>query len=119
MNEQKTCFWCHKHRKNEIVPIKKHEVELGVIDEDYGQYVHITLIHYCPFCGRYLDDTIPTAHWIRDESTGEVRCSRCNDLVGVTSKRTYNELVSELHYCSNCGAKMDGERKTDANAERA
>ena len=32
-------------------------------------------------------DAVPVvhAHWIRCESTGEVKCSACNDLAGVTS----------------------------------
>ena len=55
--DEKKCPWCHKHRKKEIVSMKKHEVEWSVIDEDFGQRVNKNLIHYCPFCGRCIDDT--------------------------------------------------------------
>lgn len=57
MNEQKPCPWCHTHRKKEIVPMKKHEMDWSVMDDDFGQYVRSTLIHYCPFCGRNIDET--------------------------------------------------------------
>ena len=55
--ETKPCPWCHTHKGKEVVPMEKYKVEWSVIDEDFGQRVHPTLIHYCPFCGRYLDDT--------------------------------------------------------------
>ena len=57
MTEETECPWCYKHSRKGMIPMKKHEMEWGVIDEDFGQYVHMNLIHYCPFCGRSLDGT--------------------------------------------------------------
>lgn len=56
MTAKTECPWCYKHSRKGMIPMKKHEMEWGVIDEDFGQYVPINLIHYCPFCGRPLDD---------------------------------------------------------------
>ena len=57
METDNKCQWCCIKFRGEYVPRKKHEMEWGVIDEDFGHYVPINLIHYCPFCGRSLDGT--------------------------------------------------------------
>lgn len=53
MDELKPCPWCYSHGKK----LKKRDVEWSVVDDNFGQFVHLNMIHYCPFCGRYLDDT--------------------------------------------------------------
>lgn len=49
-------------------------------------------------------DAVPVVHaqWIEDGS-GIIICPEC--------KRGYNLHAKYTHYCPNCGAKMDGERK--------
>lgn len=43
----KHCLWC-QNRKGET------ELQFSVIDDDFAQYVKISMIKYCPFCGRKL-----------------------------------------------------------------
>jgi len=42
------CQWCHD--KNKPLAL----LEWSVIDDNFGQYVHRDLIHYCFHCGRKL-----------------------------------------------------------------
>lgn len=53
-------------------------------------------------------DVAPVVHaqWIEDGS-GIIICPEC--------KRGYNLIAKYNHYCPNCGAKMDGERKDGAD----
>lgn len=53
-------------------------------------------------------DVAPVVHaqWIEDGS-GIIICPEC--------KRGYNLHAKYTHYCPNCGAKMDGERKDGAD----
>lgn len=48
-------------------------------------------------------DAVPVVHgkWISG-----VMCSKCG-------YRTYEWLTPEFHYCPNCGARMDAERKEE------
>ena len=43
------CRWCTNSRG-------KTSLEFSVIDEDFGQYVPGSLINFCPFCGRGIND---------------------------------------------------------------
>ena len=47
-NELKPCPWCQNHKG-------KTDLNFSVIDDDFGQYVKGSLIKYCPFCGRSLE----------------------------------------------------------------
>ncbi len=51
MAEEEFCGWCTNRGK----PILKHKIEWSVIDEDFGQYVHVDLVNYCFHCGRPLE----------------------------------------------------------------
>ena len=69
-------------------------------------------------------DAVPVVHgeWVRDHGDyGKLICSRCKCKAGYRAKETelgYNIFnVSPSNYCPNCGAKMDGERRTDADTE--
>ena len=59
-------------------------------------------------------DAVPVkhGHWIEeDEEIIEYKCSEC----GVYQYGNFGEILNgEFHFCPNCGAKMDGERKNDA-----
>ena len=41
------CPWCQNHEG-------KTDLDFSIIDDDFGQYVHYTMINFCPFCGRAL-----------------------------------------------------------------
>ena len=45
--EEERCPWC-----TDIYG--KTDLDFGVIDDSFGQYVHYNMINYCPFCGRYV-----------------------------------------------------------------
>ena len=47
-NEMKPCPWCHNNKG-------KTDLNFSVIDDDFGQYVNHSLIKFCPFCGRKLE----------------------------------------------------------------
>lgn len=47
----KLCPWCHEKKK----PLRQHQLEWTVYDDDFAQPVHIKMIHYCFFCGRRID----------------------------------------------------------------
>lgn len=47
-NELKPCLWCHDHKG-------KTRLHFSVLDDYFCQYVHISMIKYCPFCGRKLE----------------------------------------------------------------
>lgn len=49
MDDKKYCPWCQD--KN-----GKTDLAFGVMDDDFGQWVHINMIKFCPFCGRRLSD---------------------------------------------------------------
>lgn len=46
--ELKPCPWHQNHKG-------KRDISFSVIDDDFGQYVKSSLIKYCPFCGRSLE----------------------------------------------------------------
>lgn len=56
-----------------------------------------------------LEDVAPMMHgrWLHKDN-GEVRCSNCNALLGVGAN--LSEIVEDVFYCYNCGAKMDGDK---------
>lgn len=43
----KICSWCQK-------PNGKTDLDFSVVDDNFGQFVHVNSINYCPFCGRDL-----------------------------------------------------------------
>lgn len=53
-------------------------------------------------------DVAPVVHgrWI-DDGSGIIICPEC--------ERGYNLHAKYTHYCPNCGAKMDGEKKDGGN----
>lgn len=50
--ELKPCPWCYDVKKKS----QKYKLEWAVIDDDFGQPVHINLIHFCFACGRNLEE---------------------------------------------------------------
>lgn len=52
----KRCAWCQNHKGNT-------ELNFGVIDDDFMQFVHRDMIKYCPFCGRYIGVKRQQAEW--------------------------------------------------------
>lgn len=58
-------------------------------------------------------DAVPVkhGHWIEeDEEIIEYKCSEC----GVYQYGNFGEILNgEFHFCPNCGAKMDVERKDE------
>lgn len=44
---EQECAWCKDYNK-------PNWDSFGVLDEDFGQYVHPNMVKYCPFCGRRL-----------------------------------------------------------------
>ena len=53
-NQSKICLWCHTQNGDEL---PKYKADFSIIDDDFGQYVHPNLIHYCPFCGRKFEES--------------------------------------------------------------
>ena len=47
-NELKPCPWCQNKKW-------KTDLQFSVIDDDFGQYVKTSMIKFCPFCGRSLE----------------------------------------------------------------
>ena len=47
MDKTKRCPWCQNSKG-------KTDIDFSVIDDAFGQYVNVSLIKYCPFCGRKL-----------------------------------------------------------------
>lgn len=45
--EKHICRWCQDSKS-------RTSLEFSIIDDDFGQYVHPSLIKFCPFCGREL-----------------------------------------------------------------
>ena len=60
-------------------------------------------------------DAVEVVHgrWIKSESM--VRCAKCSNCKGWVTKHSVNEPDSK--YCPNCGAKMDGERKSNESTD--
>lgn len=48
----KLCPWCHDKTK----PMKSHEVEWTVYDDDFAKPVPLKLVKHCFACGRKLED---------------------------------------------------------------
>lgn len=59
-------------------------------------------------CSAPAADVAPVVHgrWI-DDGSGIIICPEC--------ERGYNLHAKYTHYCPNCGAKMDGEKKDGGN----
>lgn len=51
MNEKITCPWCSVNGK----PLKAYQLEFSVLDEDFGQRVPMSMVKFCPFCGREIE----------------------------------------------------------------
>ena len=83
--------------------LKKHKCNRGAtVDPDISKGQDVRFYVDCP-----LDDAEPVkhGHWIltQDEQYEYCRCSECGYDTGE------NWMIgSEIKYCANCGAKMDG-----------
>ncbi len=76
---------CRMHATNEFIALLK-KVESGkLVEVVHGRWIEIN---------RYKD----VEGWIECDYV----CSACGEIAG-----------EEHNYCPNCGAKMDGERRTD------
>ena len=56
-------------------------------------------------------DVVEVKHgrWLTDKDRDRTWCSVCNVNCGFN----YDAAIEELNFCSNCGAKMDGKRRTE------
>lgn len=48
MINENICPWCQNHKG-------KTDLDFSVIDDVFGHYVHVSMIKFCPFCGRRLN----------------------------------------------------------------
>ena len=49
MNDDERCSWCPNANG-------KPDLDFSIIDDTLGQYVHPSMLQFCPFCGRRLQD---------------------------------------------------------------
>ena len=50
------------------------------------------------------------ATWNRNKDTSEVRCSNCNEMIGVAkTPEEYKRLINENTYCKKCGKRVRSE----------
>lgn len=59
-------------------------------------------------------EPVKHGHWINKEISPDVwvcLCSECDDV----AYYSMHKVATKFRYCTNCGAKMDGERREDEN----
>lgn len=79
-----------------------------LIDADaLGELVSHGVVHYEDIMAQPTVDAVPVRHgkWISN-SPVTMRCNQCTYVAS-------DWIVHEFHYCPNCGARMDAERKEE------
>ena len=82
------------------------DISAAVKHRGRGEIIGQTLMRYVK--RQPAADVAPVVHgrWI-DDGSGIIICPEC--------ERGYNLHAKYTHYCPNCGAKMDGEKKDGGN----
>ncbi len=90
------------------------DINHPIFDDTVGELMNAVIQ-----CYNNLPSAEPERHgrWINYDSDSEIyddiKCSNCGRRFTVDSERHYDIgfVVSDLQYCPNCGARMDGEKE--------
>lgn len=80
----------------ELIKVAQAEVEWSC-PMDYAAAFDIAI--------KALEQKPKTGHWIDRFPTKECKCSVCDFLICI-SNGSYIDMVGQMKYCPNCGAKM-------------
>lgn len=87
------------------------EAALTAVDETYLDYLAVVKAAVLKIPSA---DVAPVVHgrWIigTDNDDFDVKCSKCEwtDIFEVAGIATVERIAKAMHYCQNCGARMDG-----------
>ena len=112
------------HYTNDLGDVDLKQEAIATI-EHIAQYMdEDELLHHSrPLALAYLalteDASVPVVHgrWIIgvDDDDFDVKCSKCEwtDIFEVAGIAAVERIAKTMHYCLNCGAKMDGGDNTE------